>query len=76
MEEEKLPVVSNSLEGVNSHKILMESPWEFLQTPVGSGGIISSLATQNLMEHLAEIGVEYIKVRHFAKLFCIFALQL
>ncbi|CAA3010288.1 uncharacterized protein LOC111412203 isoform X1 [Olea europaea var. sylvestris] len=62
LEEEKLPVVSNSLEGVNSHKILMESPWEFLQTPVGSGGIISSLATQNLMEHLAEIGVEYIKV--------------
>ncbi|KAL2494624.1 16S rRNA proCES [Forsythia ovata] len=62
LEEEKLPVVSSSLEGVNNHKILMKSPWEFLQTPVGSGGVISSLATQNLVEHLAEIGVEYVKV--------------
>ncbi|XP_028110987.1 uncharacterized protein LOC114309445 isoform X2 [Camellia sinensis] len=62
LEEEKLPVVSNSLEEQNSHKILMKSPWEILQTPVGSGGIISLLSSDNILQNLSEMGVEYIEV--------------
>ncbi|XP_059669282.1 uncharacterized protein LOC132314429 [Cornus florida] len=62
LEEEKLPVVSNSLEEQNKHKILMKSPWELLQTPVGSGGVVSLLSSNNILENLSEMGVEYIEV--------------
>lgn len=66
MEEEKLPVVSNSAEELDKHKILMQTPWEILQVPVGSGGFISSLSSEDIVENLSDMGVEYIEVRHFA----------
>ncbi|XP_062163262.1 uncharacterized protein LOC133870204 isoform X3 [Alnus glutinosa] len=62
LKEEKLPVVSSSLEEQNRHKILMKSPWEILQSPVGSGGVISLLSLHNIPDNLSEIGVEYIEV--------------
>lgn len=65
MEEEKLPVVSSTSEGPGKKKILMKSPWEFLQKSIGSGGVISLLSSQEpLMDQLNEVGVEYIEVRH------------
>ena len=64
LEEERLPVVSSLLEQ-NRHKILMKSPWEILQSPVGSGGVISLLSSDNIAENLAQMGVEYIQVRSF-----------
>ncbi|XP_004232981.1 uncharacterized protein [Solanum lycopersicum] len=62
LEEEKLPVVSASQEEENKHKILMKSPWEILQRPAGSAGIVTVLSSQNLLEHLHVMGVEYIQV--------------
>ncbi|CAI9087898.1 OLC1v1022089C1 [Oldenlandia corymbosa var. corymbosa] len=62
LEEERLPVVSNSVGEPKRHKILMKSPWEILQTPVGSGGIISLLASNKLLDDLSTLGVEYVKV--------------
>ncbi|KAK3002027.1 hypothetical protein RJ639_020911 [Escallonia herrerae] len=62
LEEEKLPVIS-SIDEPNKHKILMKSPWEVLQTPIGSGGVISLLSAHDIMENLGEEGVEYIEVR-------------
>ncbi|KAF3449854.1 hypothetical protein FNV43_RR05933 [Rhamnella rubrinervis] len=62
LEEEKLPVVSNSLEEGKSHKILMKSPWEIQLSPVGSGGIFSLLSSHDILENLSEIGVEYIEI--------------
>ncbi|OMO82835.1 UTP--glucose-1-phosphate uridylyltransferase [Corchorus olitorius] len=61
LEEERLPVVSSELEQ-NRHKILMKSPWEILQSPVGSGGVISLLSSNNIAESFAQMGVEYIQV--------------
>ncbi|XP_027770621.1 uncharacterized protein LOC107010044 isoform X2 [Solanum pennellii] len=61
-EEEKLPVVSASQEEENKLKILMKSPWEILQRPAGSTGIVTVLSSQNLLEHLHVMGVEYIQV--------------
>ncbi|XP_021295005.1 uncharacterized protein LOC110424697 isoform X1 [Herrania umbratica] len=61
LEEEKLPVVSSLLEQ-NRHKILMKSPWEILQSPVGSGGVISLLSSNGIAENLARMSVEYIQV--------------
>lgn len=61
LEEEKLPVVRTSPEQ-SKHKILMKSPWEILQTPVGSGGVITLLSSNNILENLSEMGVEYIEV--------------
>lgn len=69
MEEEKLPVVSNSLDDDKKHKILMKSPWEILQSPVGSGGVISLLSSHDILENLSQMGVEYLEVRHIA-LYC------
>lgn len=63
LEDEKLPVVSNSLGGENTQKILMKSPWEILQTSVGSGGVISLLSSENILDNLSEMGVEYIEIR-------------
>ncbi|XP_062012831.1 uncharacterized protein LOC133729338 isoform X1 [Rosa rugosa] len=61
-EEEKLPVVSNSMEEEKKHKILMKSPWEILQSPVGSGGVFSLLSSHSIPENLSEMGVEYIEI--------------
>ncbi|TYG97489.1 hypothetical protein ES288_A10G043100v1 [Gossypium darwinii] len=61
LEEERLPVVSSLLEQ-NRHKILMKSPWEILQSPVGSGGVIILLSSDNIMENLAQNGIKYIQV--------------
>ncbi|XP_073154783.1 uncharacterized protein [Henckelia pumila] len=62
LEEETLPVVSSFLDEQGKHKILMKSPWEFLQRPVGSGGFVSLLSSENLLDRLHEMGVEYIEV--------------
>ncbi|KAI3921861.1 hypothetical protein MKX01_005550 [Papaver californicum] len=62
LEEEKLPVVSSSTEEQNKHKILLKSPWEILQSPVGSGGIFSLLSTHGILGNLTENGVEYVQV--------------
>ncbi|KAK4361281.1 hypothetical protein RND71_020233 [Anisodus tanguticus] len=62
LEEEKLPVVSASQEEENKHKILMKSPWQILQRPAGSAGIVTLLSSQNILEHLYVTGVEYIQV--------------
>ncbi|KAI4295369.1 hypothetical protein L6164_035423 [Bauhinia variegata] len=61
LEEEKLPVVS-LVEGENKYKILMKSPWEILQSPVGSGGVISSLSKYGLADNLSNMGVEYVEI--------------
>lgn len=60
--EEKLPVVNSSVELQSKHKILMKSPWEILQSPVGSGGLIGSLGSHNILEDLGKLGVEYIEI--------------
>ncbi|KAI3938025.1 hypothetical protein MKW98_018581 [Papaver atlanticum] len=62
LEEEKLPVVSSLTEEQNKHKILLKSPWEILQSPVGSGGIFSLLSTHAILGNLVENGVEYVQV--------------
>ncbi|KAI3741515.1 hypothetical protein L1987_59189 [Smallanthus sonchifolius] len=62
LEEENLPVVSSSPGEHKKHKILMKSPWEILQTPVGSGGVISLLSSHNILESLVAMGVEYIEI--------------
>lgn len=64
LEEEKLPLVSSAVAEDGKHKILMKSPWEFLQRPIGSGGVISLLSSQDsLLDELCELGVEYVQVR-------------
>ncbi|KAJ0797292.1 putative 16S rRNA processing protein RimM [Helianthus annuus] len=62
LEEEKIPVVNSSPGENKKHKILMKSPWEILQTPVGSGGVISLFSSNNVLESLAAMGVEYIEI--------------
>lgn len=65
MEEEKLPVLGSLLEGQNKYKILMKSPWEILQSPVGSGGFISLFSKHGIADNLINMGVEYVEVRFF-----------
>lgn len=62
LEEEKLPVVSDSLEEAKKHKILMKSPWEILQSSLGSGGTFRLLSSENILGNLSQQGVEYIEV--------------
>ncbi|BAT73560.1 hypothetical protein LR48_Vigan01g038000 [Vigna angularis] len=62
LEEEKLPVVSSLPEGQNKYKILMKSPWEILQSPVGSGGLISLVSKHGIADNLIDMGVEYIEL--------------
>eukprot|EP00257_Ricinus_communis_P016691 XP_015574939.1 uncharacterized protein LOC8284029 [Ricinus communis] len=62
LEEEKLPVVNSSYEEPSRCKILMKSPWEILQVPVGSGGVISLLSTHGIPEILNKMDVKYIEV--------------
>jgi hypothetical protein len=62
LEEEKLPVVSGSLEE-NKYKILMKSPWEILQSAVGSGGFIDLFTKHSIADNLINMGVEYVEVR-------------
>lgn len=64
LEEERLPVVSKVVDEQNKYKILMKSPWEILQSPVGSGGIINLLSSPNVLERLTELGMEYVEVRN------------
>lgn len=59
LEEEKLPVVGSSQ---NTHNVLLRSPWEILHSPVGSGGIFSILSSNDILENLNELGVEYVEV--------------
>ncbi|GAU18774.1 hypothetical protein TSUD_80630 [Trifolium subterraneum] len=62
LEEEKLPVVSRSIEEENKYKILMKSPWEILQSPIGSGGFISLFTKHSIADNLTNMGVEYVEV--------------
>ncbi|XP_058101161.1 uncharacterized protein LOC131245604 isoform X2 [Magnolia sinica] len=62
LEEEKLPVVRSSLTAQNRHEILLKSPWEILQSPVGSGGVISLLSSHDIVQNLTEMGVQYVEV--------------
>ncbi|KAG5025252.1 hypothetical protein JHK86_021166 [Glycine max] len=62
LEEEKLPVISSLPKGQNKYKILMKSPWEILQSPVGSGGLISLFSNHSIADNLIDMGVEYIEV--------------
>ncbi|WCJ37859.1 Ribosome maturation factor RimM [Euphorbia peplus] len=66
-EEEKLPVVNSSAEEQSRHQILMKTPWEILQSPVGSGGVFSLLSSHNILENFSEAGVEYIEVCSLGK---------
>ncbi|KAF2282808.1 hypothetical protein GH714_043099 [Hevea brasiliensis] len=60
--ELRLPIVSSPEEEQTRHKILMKSSWEILQSPIGSGGVISLLSSHNFPENLSQVGVEYIEV--------------
>ncbi|KAK6124115.1 hypothetical protein DH2020_042141 [Rehmannia glutinosa] len=63
LEEEKLPLVSSAVGEHGKHKILMKSPWEILERPIGSGGVISLFSSQeSLLDQLSDMGVEYIEV--------------
>ncbi|KAK1258932.1 hypothetical protein QJS04_geneDACA020245 [Acorus gramineus] len=62
LEEVKLPVVSILNMNQDAHKILLKSPWEILQSPVGSGGVFSLLSSHNILDGLKDMGVEYIQV--------------
>ncbi|CAI8618749.1 unnamed protein product [Vicia faba] len=62
LEEEKLPVVRSSPEGHNKYKILMKSPWEILQSPVGLGGFVSLFSKHNIADNLINMGVEYVEL--------------
>ncbi|XP_074269723.1 uncharacterized protein LOC141592793 [Silene latifolia] len=60
--EEKLPVVNNTVVDDKKNKVLMKSPWEILQTPIGSGGIMTGLLSNDILDDLLGAGVEYIEV--------------
>ncbi|KAA0057091.1 hypothetical protein IC582_029246 [Cucumis melo] len=62
LKEERLPVVSNVVDEKSKFKILMKSPWEILQSPVGSGGVINLLSSPNVLGRLAELGMEYVEI--------------
>ncbi|XP_061362563.1 uncharacterized protein LOC133306282 [Gastrolobium bilobum] len=62
LEEEKLPVVSSLVEGQSKYKILMKSPWEILQSPIGSGGFISLFSRDSIADNLMNMGVEYVEL--------------
>ncbi|XP_042509347.1 uncharacterized protein LOC122084996 [Macadamia integrifolia] len=70
-EEAKLPVVTSSLEEENGYMVLMKSPWEILQSPVGSGGVFSLLSSNNILEILTEMGVEYVQVSSLVQSFVV-----
>ncbi|OVA02076.1 UTP--glucose-1-phosphate uridylyltransferase [Macleaya cordata] len=67
LDEEKLPVISSSPEEQNRHKILLKTPWEILQSPVGSGGVFNLLSSHNILGNLMETGVEYVQVFSLGK---------
>ncbi|XP_068658394.1 uncharacterized protein [Aristolochia californica] len=62
LEEEKLPLFSSSMTDENIHKILLGSPWQILQSPVGSGGVISLLTSHNVVTNLSDMGIEYVEI--------------
>ncbi|KAH7686016.1 UDPGP family protein [Dioscorea alata] len=61
LEEEKLPVVG-MCPNENTHKILLKSPWDIIQYPVGAGGVYSLLSSDKIIDGLSEIGVEYVQI--------------
>ncbi|XP_031500493.1 uncharacterized protein LOC116264426 isoform X2 [Nymphaea colorata] len=66
LEEDNLPVVSNSAEE-KALKILLKTPWEVLHAPVGSGSIFNLLSTHTVVDNLSEIGIEYVQVCSLSK---------
>lgn len=67
LEEENLPVVSCSAVEQKKNKVLMKSPYAILQSPLGSGGVITALSSYNILEDLIESGVEYVELCNFNK---------
>ncbi|CAN8245875.1 unnamed protein product [Cochlearia groenlandica] len=64
VKEETLPVVCSSPEEPKKHKILMKSPWEILKSPVGSGGVLTILASHGITDSLSSLGIDYIQVHN------------
>ncbi|KAL1220495.1 UDP-N-acetylglucosamine diphosphorylase 1 [Cardamine amara subsp. amara] len=62
LKEETLPVVCSSPEEPKKHKILMKSPWEILKSPVGSGGVLSILASHGITDSLSNLGIDYLQI--------------
>ncbi|CAH2046207.1 unnamed protein product [Thlaspi arvense] len=62
LKEETLPVVCSAPEEPKKHKILMKSPWEILKSPVGSGGVLSILASHGVTDSLSSLGIDYLQV--------------
>uniref|UniRef100_A0A1J3K4H8 Ribosome maturation factor RimM n=1 Tax=Noccaea caerulescens TaxID=107243 RepID=A0A1J3K4H8_NOCCA len=62
LKEETLPVVCSSPLEPKKHKILMKSPWEILKSPVGSGGVLSILASHGVTDSLSSLGIDYLQV--------------
>lgn len=70
MEEAKLPVVSKSLdEEQETHKILLRSPCEIVESPVGSGGVIDLLSTKKNLGNFSKWGIEYVEVMFILRFF-------
>ncbi|KFK31467.1 hypothetical protein AALP_AA6G116000 [Arabis alpina] len=67
LKEETLPVVCNSPEEPKKYKILMKSPWEILKSPVGSGGVLSILASHGITDSLSSLGINYLQVHSIEK---------
>ncbi|KAK3134815.1 hypothetical protein QOZ80_5BG0411040 [Eleusine coracana subsp. coracana] len=61
LEELNLPIVSISSEA-NREKIMMKSPWEIIERPVGSGGVFSLLSSNKILDSLNEMGVHYTQI--------------
>lgn len=61
LEEMKLPIISTSTDQ-KRNKILLNSPWEILQAPTGSGGLFSKLTSHKVVDDLNEMGVEHVQV--------------
>ncbi|RID60467.1 hypothetical protein BRARA_F03621 [Brassica rapa] len=62
LKEETLPVVCSSPQEPKKHKILMKSPWEILKSPVGSGGVLSVLASHGITDSLSSLGIDFLQV--------------
>ncbi|XP_072993542.1 uncharacterized protein [Typha latifolia] len=61
LEGEKLPIVSIST-AQSGNQILLKSPWEILQAPIGSGGIFNLLSSLKINDVLNKMGVEYVQL--------------
>lgn len=65
LEAAKLPILSSDPTTEDTHRILLGSPWEILQSSVGSGGILSLLSSHGIIDECIQSGIEYIEVSTF-----------